>query len=204
MMGVNWDTAAGDTLRARRLAAGLSQRALAVRAGVGQTTVARIESHRTQPTLPVLGKLLDALDTELVPVEIQPGEGVAVAAAREVSVLLAGSEPSLAVLGECLRATAGIVDELQRSTPQAFRRSVAPPPPATGVPGFDALIAGLVEDSSEKAGVAPPAWVEDGWRFVGEWVISGAPELRERALRESPPALRRHGVYVLPGEFSRA
>jgi transcriptional regulator with XRE-family HTH domain len=44
---------------------GLSQRQLAEAAGVPQSTVARIETHRQQPTLPLLARLLAAADLEL-------------------------------------------------------------------------------------------------------------------------------------------
>jgi transcriptional regulator with XRE-family HTH domain len=195
---MNWEIAAGDTLRQRRRAAGLSQRALAVRAGVKQTQVARIETHRTQPTLPVLGRLLDALDTEFQSVDIKSPD------AREIKELIAGNKLSPTLLGECFRAAAGIVDELRRSTPHGFRRSVASAPESTGVPGFDALIASLVEDSCEKVSVDPPDWVDDEWRFVEQWFTSGVPSLRNEALSDSPPAFRRHGVFSLLNEFSRA
>lgn len=49
---------AADLVREARHRRGLSQRALAAAAGVSHTVVARIESGRTQPTLPTLYKLL--------------------------------------------------------------------------------------------------------------------------------------------------
>lgn len=205
MPDMNWKTAAGDTLRERRIAAGLSQRALARRARVQQTDVARIEAHRVQPTLPVLGRLLDALDTELRPVgNPPPDDGIAASVAAEIRGLVSQADLEPRALNEAFRAAAGIVDEAQRTTPNQFRRSVTKAPEPTGVPGFDALIASLVEDSCEKFGIDAPGWVDDDWRFVGEWFTSGVPEFREDALSESPPAFRRHGVYVLANEFCRA
>jgi transcriptional regulator with XRE-family HTH domain len=56
---------AGNLLRLARLRRGLSQRQLAETAGVPQSTVARIETHRQQPTLPLLARLLAAADLEL-------------------------------------------------------------------------------------------------------------------------------------------
>jgi transcriptional regulator with XRE-family HTH domain len=43
----------------------LSQRALADQAGVAPSTIARIEAHAQQPSLPLLAKLLAAADFEL-------------------------------------------------------------------------------------------------------------------------------------------
>jgi transcriptional regulator with XRE-family HTH domain len=56
---------AGNLLRLARQRRGVSQRRLAELAGVPQSTVARIETHRQQPTLPLLGRLLAAADLEL-------------------------------------------------------------------------------------------------------------------------------------------
>ncbi|MGH8827781.1 MAG: helix-turn-helix domain-containing protein [Jiangellaceae bacterium] len=49
---------AGELLRVARRRRGLSQRALAAAAGVSHTVVARVESGKSQPTLPTLKKLL--------------------------------------------------------------------------------------------------------------------------------------------------
>lgn len=57
-------------LRSRRSAAGLSQEALALRADVNRTYVAKLELARNQPTLSVLLSLAEALEVEL-PVLIQ-------------------------------------------------------------------------------------------------------------------------------------
>lgn len=56
---------AGNLLRLARMRRGLSQRQLADVAGVPQSTIARIETHRQQPTLPLLARLLAAADLEL-------------------------------------------------------------------------------------------------------------------------------------------
>ena len=52
-------------LRFRRSAVGLSQEALALRADVNRTYVAKLELARNQPTLSVLLKLAVALGVEL-------------------------------------------------------------------------------------------------------------------------------------------
>lgn len=52
-------------LRSRRSAAGLSQEALALRANVNRTYVAKLELARNQPTLSVLLGLAEALGIEL-------------------------------------------------------------------------------------------------------------------------------------------
>lgn len=56
---------AGNVLRIARARAGLSQRELAAAAHVPQSTIARIESGTRQPSLPVLARILAAVDLEL-------------------------------------------------------------------------------------------------------------------------------------------
>ncbi len=65
-------TEAARLLRHARKRAGLSQRALAARAGVLQPYVARVESSRVDPTVSSLSRLLRACETTL---EALPGSG---------------------------------------------------------------------------------------------------------------------------------
>src|SRR5438067_4662092 len=60
----NIEQVAASLLRLARIRAGVSQRQLAEAAGVPQSTVARIESGAMQPTLPLLYRLLAAVDLE--------------------------------------------------------------------------------------------------------------------------------------------
>ena len=64
-----------DRLRRARVAAGLSQRDLAERAGVPQSTVARIERGHIDPRWTTVEKLFAACDREVV-VVVRPGRGV--------------------------------------------------------------------------------------------------------------------------------
>jgi hypothetical protein len=56
---------AGDLLRLARVKAGLTQAALAQRAGVAQALISAYENGRRQPTLPTLMRLLDAAGFDL-------------------------------------------------------------------------------------------------------------------------------------------
>ena len=57
-------TLAGDVLTKARIETGLSQRELALKAGVAQSTVARIESGRTDPGFEMVRKILAAVGLE--------------------------------------------------------------------------------------------------------------------------------------------
>jgi transcriptional regulator with XRE-family HTH domain len=56
---------AGNLLKVARAKKGMSQRELAEAAHVAQSTIARIESGSRQPSLPVLAKILAALNLEM-------------------------------------------------------------------------------------------------------------------------------------------
>ena len=62
---------AGALLRQARTRAGLSQRALARRAGTAQSVIARIEQGITSPTWDTLERLLEAADFE-VRAQVEP------------------------------------------------------------------------------------------------------------------------------------
>ena len=57
---------AAELLRQTRVRAGLSQRALAARAGTAQSAVARIERGQTSPTWSTLERLLKAANYDVV------------------------------------------------------------------------------------------------------------------------------------------
>jgi transcriptional regulator with XRE-family HTH domain len=61
----NVERLAGNLLRIARARVGMSQRDLAQVAHIPQSTIARIESGARQPSLPVLARILAAVDLEL-------------------------------------------------------------------------------------------------------------------------------------------
>jgi ribosome-binding protein aMBF1 (putative translation factor) len=61
----------GRAVRERRLALGLSQAGLAERARMTQPALSRLEAGGVIPTIPVLERITDALDADLI-VEIAP------------------------------------------------------------------------------------------------------------------------------------
>lgn len=63
-MGVDTSTT-GDLLRTARQRAGLTQRALADRAGLTQSVISAYESGRRQPSLPTLARLVEASGHDL-------------------------------------------------------------------------------------------------------------------------------------------
>jgi len=63
--GPDQQAAAAVILIAARHAAGLAQQQVAQRAGVPQSTISAYENSRRQPTVPMLLRLLTAIDPQL-------------------------------------------------------------------------------------------------------------------------------------------
>jgi transcriptional regulator with XRE-family HTH domain len=103
---------AGRSLREARRRAGLTQRALALRAGIPQPTIARIESHAVVPRVDTLDRLLSACGFALDTLR-RPGLGVDRTGIRELRRL----RPV-----ERLRLAAEDARNLDRLVAQARRR----------------------------------------------------------------------------------
>ena len=171
-------------LKARREAAGLSQRALAGRAGVSFRTVQLLEWGRHDARLSTLEKLERAL----------------------------GPVPDDTVAGACAAATGGGPDSWAGAVfdfVDAFRRGPgAPMVEAAPSPDIDprlaALAAAVVETLCSEHGVRVPWWCAGAASLPEPWFVSGMESLKASALLESPAPFRRRNVFVLGNFLERA
>ena len=70
-------------------------------------------------------------------------------------------------------------------------------PDLTGNEGVDAALAGLAEHLARRDGWRAPAWTANATReTLHFWFVDDLPGLRAWALRESPAAFRRRGVFI--------
>lgn len=99
---------AGNTLRAARRRARLTQRQLALRSGLHQSALARIESGRVVPRVDTLDRLLRVCGERLDAVPMPADDGVDVSQIRErlswsvqdrLNELIAGAEALNALRG---------------------------------------------------------------------------------------------------------
>jgi len=199
-MEYRWTRFAGDLLKHSRAQAGLSQHQLAVLAGVSNAEVARIETYRVQPSIPVLGRLLDAiglgvkLSGEYIDNRVSARE-----TAESIKIEIAANNDQRAFLNWLI-----LLDDLNAVTPVRLLELVEDPATPTDSSDYDALIAGLVEHVCQQKGVQPPDWVGETWRSTEEWYVSGIPELYEFEREESPSPFAKRGVYLLERSLSRA
>lgn len=211
MRPVSWETLAAEALREVRRRRGLSQRALARLTGVPQSTISEIEAGLRQPTLPLLGRILDrtgrAVELRLVAEDAFSAPSVT----RRVSRALSGIAPEAADDSQAaredaaLRAVLDLRDAILRSEPARALTLVTDPPGLCGDRRFDALIAAVVEDACARIGVRPPSWTEEAERFVRPfWYLSEVAGLHWWELTNAPGALVRHGVLAAEDELRSA
>jgi transcriptional regulator with XRE-family HTH domain len=195
----DWDQLAGNLVLTNRLKAGLSQRAASERSGVTQAEICHIERGEKQPSLPTLGRILDALNIEIGLTSRLLDHRFSAAEIAEVVAQDAEVSEERA-FRDCMT----LLDDLRSVTPLRLKELVAVEPTLTGDSRFDALIASIVDEACLQAKVDPPVWVDELRRITEDWLVSGVEALREAALEQSPDTFARHGVYVLADELSRA
>lgn len=199
-MKQHWSHFAGDLLKHSRAQAGLSQHKLAALAGVSDSEVARIETYRVQPSIPILGRLLDAIGLGVT----LSGEYIdnrisAKTTSESIRERLSESDEEGAY-----RTWLILLDDLEAVTPVRLLELVRDPAIPTSESRYDALTAALVEYVCQNKSVEPPGWVYEPWRNTDEWYVSGISALRELEVEESPKPFAKRGVYITLADLSHA
>jgi transcriptional regulator with XRE-family HTH domain len=188
-------TVGGQLLRPWRRATGLSQRALAARSGVAQPSIAALESGRHDATVGTLEDLVATIGGRLVvlPTRTRP---VSEAGEHIASLVRAGREDA------AYRELIQVADDLAREHGALRVALTVTPPPTTGDPRFDAFLAALVVHRLVEEHLPRPAWTREAHRVLDEpWYVVDLPAYRVKAKRTTPPAYRRHNVFVNAAEL---
>ena len=70
-------------------------------------------------------------------------------------------------------------------------------PPTSGDRRWDALVAGVVEDTAFRLGLRVPLWTTDPAYQLSEWwFVTSIPALRPTAFVETPAAIANRGVFI--------
>ncbi|MGA2164415.1 MAG: helix-turn-helix transcriptional regulator [Solirubrobacteraceae bacterium] len=191
------------TIRSARLAAGITQRELADRAGTAQPAVAAYESGARTPNLDTLTRLLGACEYDVeVVARPRARRGAASLAALADTIkedLRQGEER------DALRLLFGFADDFRASSRPGRIALVADEPPPTGDARFDAALAGIAELFAAEGAIQAPAWVEQPERFVEPWwFVASRPAFHAYTLANTPAVIARHGVFMAREVFDRA
>jgi transcriptional regulator with XRE-family HTH domain len=180
-------------VREARRGRGLSQRALASRAGLRQSALADIERAAHDTAGGQLDRLVNAAGYRLA---VLPTTARSAADWGDVIYQeLRSPRRSEAV---AFRALIGLSDDLAgQSKPLQVALCVAPPAPS-GDRRFDAGIAAVVEHHLSSARLPVPDWVREPRRTLKEpWVVSSYSDPAT-----VPKAFRRHGVLLAESELA--
>jgi transcriptional regulator with XRE-family HTH domain len=181
-------TQAATMVRGARTSAGLSMRALAARADVAASSIARIESGKVDPTVGMLARLLRAAGREL---ELATHRGPG---------------PELADLADAwLRGPSGdrpdwtrlraFLDQLARHPEQQGLATLRRPAPS-GSAMLDTLLAGVAEKICDDAGLPRPTWARAVPALPRSWATPGTPTMQEAIAAATPRVLAERGLSI--------
>jgi DNA-binding XRE family transcriptional regulator len=197
---------ASAILRQLRRESALTQRELAAKAGVPQSTIAEVEVGRREPSLTLLSKIAEAAG-QSISIELTPlHRHSAVATANTIRDRLygeAGEGLSADVREDgALRAVIDMRDALRRSRPEGFEALSSQAPSLIGDTRWDALVAAIAEDEAARKRMSPPRWTNDVNRFHRPfWYLSKNPRFHTWEIANSPGALIRHGIFAAQEEL---
>jgi transcriptional regulator with XRE-family HTH domain len=180
-------------VRQARRGKGLSQRALASRAGLRQSALADIERGAHDTRGEQLERLVNAAGYRLA---VLPTSARSAADWGDVIYQELRSPHRSETVA--FRALIGLSDDLVRqSKPLRVALCVAPPAP-TGDSRFDAAIAAVVEHHLSTARLPVPDWVREPHRKLKEpWTVSSYTDPAT-----IPKAFRRHGDLLAESELA--
>lgn len=184
-------------LQAARKSLGVSQRALAARAGIAYKSLQLIEGSTHNASLRTLAKLAEALDLS------------GTAFGRYVAEYFSHPADSVYIASHKLvgrRATNWKV--VLFDWVDAFRcdhdpQRIAEPPINRLDARLRALIAAMVETLCDEAGMAHPPWCAGVPALVRPWFVAGLENVKAMALVESPIHFRKRNVFVLASILER-
>jgi len=182
-------------LQARRRQLGLSQRALARRAGLAFRTVQLLEAGGHDARWSTLAKLAQALDVGAPAALLAPQMGAGLCAAEAADRMREDGADSWKLwLFEFADAF--------RHAPRAEAAERAPEPSLD--PRLLALLASTIETLCAESRLPAPWWCAGVATLPDPWFVSGLESLKASALAESPAAFRKRNIFVLGNFLARA
>jgi transcriptional regulator with XRE-family HTH domain len=181
-------TQAATLVRRARTSAGLTMRALAVRADVAASSIARIESGKVDPTVGMLARLLHAAGREL---ELATHRGPGPELADLADAWLHGPNGDRPDWTR-LRA---FLDHLARHPEQQGPATLRRPPPS-GSAMLDTLLAGVAEKLCDDARLPRPTWARAVLALPKSWATPGTPRMQEAIAAATPRVLGERGLSI--------
>ncbi len=169
-----------------RSESGLSQRALARRAGCTRSTIVRIESGEMDPTVTMLARITAAAGQRLTIASGRPRDNRTLAA-------VAADQPDTDGLD--WTRLRGLVDWLINHD-DLICDAVGDPPVRTGDARVDNLLAAIAEKLTDDAGLPRPRWTDAVPALSTPWHAPGTPRMRAREAATAPQQFVRRNVLL--------
>jgi transcriptional regulator with XRE-family HTH domain len=176
-----------DLIRTARTQRGLSQRALANRAGVEQSTIARIENGDTDPTWTTVGRLLEAAGFTLD----DPTPTIPTLA----EAALGDDELDWTMIRAVTDRAAQQQDEVQLL--------IGAEPPAYASRIARTILASIAAFLADENQVRSPRWVRETRPLDTPWHLPGTPRMIQIARLATPPVVARYNVWLRPDVLKR-
>ncbi len=171
-----------------RTKAGLSLRALATRADVAWSTIARIERGEVDPTVGMLTRILAAAGRDL---NLSSRH-----LALDLSVLsTAWSADDLGQDRPNWTALRNFVDQLELH-PEHKASSILNPPPETDSLFMNNLLAAIAETISDEIGLSPPRWTSRIPKMPNEWISPGTARMQARERSTTLPHFKDRNLII--------
>jgi transcriptional regulator with XRE-family HTH domain len=183
-------------LREARTRAGLSRRALASLAGTPTSTVSRIEEEQSEPTLPMLERLLAAAGSRLI-IEARPDDHHPTIAALATAVDRDAGR--LKIDWTRLR---GFADWAEQHSGE-LADAIASPPIRTGTP-LDAILAGFAEELADRHRVDRPRWTRAVGALREPWSPPATPRMHAAAGTSTPEPFRSRNLVLASSSLFRS
>lgn len=177
---------ASELVRWLREESGLSQRAIARRAGCSRSTILRIEAGEMDPTVTMLARIAAAAGRRLAIDVPAPVDGPRLADVAE------RADHIETVDWTRLR---GIVDWLHEH-PDHVDRVVNDPPARSPDPALDNLLAGIAEKAADDAGRRRPLWTSAVPPLAAPWHPPGTPRMQAAEAATAPPQLAARNLHL--------
>jgi transcriptional regulator with XRE-family HTH domain len=180
---------AAEVVKASRENAGLSMRALAVRAEVAYTTVQRIEQGSMDPTVGMLSKLLAAMGEELAL------ESKAVDIPEIANLTDAWHTDKTGQQWPDFTRLRAFLDYLSWY-PELKGAATLRAPKDSGSELMNNLLAAMAEKICDDAGISRPSWSKKVPPLKREWAAPMTPKMREAALLSAASQFLKRGIVV--------
>ena len=180
-------TTTAELIQTARTRRGLTQRALAARAGVEQSTIARIENGDVDPTWSTVNRLLKGAGFRLD--DPTP----------TVPTLAESALPNGDIDWTMVRA----VTDRAAHFPDEVALMIGAEPSVDASVVTRTVLAAIGAHLAEHHEIRSPRWVRHTRPLDRPWHLSGTPRMVERARNETPPALAYFNVWLRPDVLTR-